>query len=299
MFDALLTFCFPCCRRDSTYGIGGGRVPYNVNTALVPAALRAIAALSAAGWYSAYPEWADLAAQYAQVWEDNTLQFFEVIVPADDARNLVEDYAEESGYGIPPLTERITSDVVFHGLALEGNNDQSLVRVMNSDDCFRLFLTNTTDQGQLTTFLNQTANNVRAPYPVGLLTPVSMLVANPSFGGDPVYAANWTNNAYHGTVVWSWQLAMMASGLERQLDRCSGIVSPDFCDDETVYPNIVAAYNALWDSIDANAANLNSEVWSWIYQDDTFVFEPLGALPPPAGQNPTVSIQELICMQKA
>lgn len=64
--------------RDSTYGIGGGRIPYDVNTALVPAALRAIAALSQAGFFPSHPEWNSTAARYAQVWEDNTLQFFQV-----------------------------------------------------------------------------------------------------------------------------------------------------------------------------------------------------------------------------
>ncbi|GIZ41013.1 hypothetical protein CKM354_000433000 [Cercospora kikuchii] len=279
--------------RDSTYGIGGGRIPYDVNTALVPAALRSISALSAAGWFQEYPDWAELAAQYAQVWEDNTLQFFEVVVPASEARQLVDSYTESSGYGFPSQSNLITSDVVYHGLALEGNNNQPLVKVMNTDDCFRHFLTNTTNQTQLTSFLNQSATNIRTPFPVGLLTPVSLVVANPAYGGDPVYAANFTNNAYHGTVIWSWQLAMMAAGFQRQLGRCSPSSNnetiPEFCSNEAVYANIKGAYNDLWDNIEANEQYLNSEVWSWVIRDGEFVFEPLGALPPPAGQNPTES----------
>lgn len=275
--------------RDSTYGIGGGRIPYDVNTALVPAALRSIAALSAAGIYTGHDDWAQLAAEYAQVWEDETLKFFQVIVPQDEAKMLVEEYTTAAGFDFPSQVDNITSDVVFHGLALEGNNNQSLVRVMNSDDCFRLFLTNTTNQAQLTSFVNQTANNIMAPYPVGLANTVGMLVANPAYGGDPVYAANFSNNAYHGTVVWSWQLSMMAAGLERQLARCSDASPPEFCADETVHSNVLAAYNALWDNIDANSDTINAEVWSWLYQDNDFILEPLGALPPPAGVNPTES----------
>lgn len=68
--------------RDSTYGIGGGRIPFDVNTALVPAALRAISTLSSNGYFQDYPDWNETAAQYAQVWEDQTLQFFEVDVPS-------------------------------------------------------------------------------------------------------------------------------------------------------------------------------------------------------------------------
>jgi hypothetical protein len=64
--------------RDSNYGIGGGRIPYDVNTALVPAALRSIAALASNGFFPDHPDWNTTASQYAQVWEDSTLEFFEV-----------------------------------------------------------------------------------------------------------------------------------------------------------------------------------------------------------------------------
>lgn len=184
--------------RDSTYGIGGGRIPYDVNAALVPAALRGIAALSAAGFFPEHPDWNETVSAYAQVWEDSTLEFFAINVPADEARSLVEAYTEAAGFGFPSHADEIDSDIVYHGLALDGNNDQPIVKVMNTDDCFRTFLLNTTNQTQLTAFINQTANNILRPYPVGLSTPVGAIVANPAYGGDPIYAANFTNNAYHG-----------------------------------------------------------------------------------------------------
>ena len=182
--------------RDSTYGLGGGRIPYDVNAALVPAALRSIAALSAAGFFPSHPSWNETASAYAQVWEDSTLAFFAVTVPANDARSLVEDYAQAADLGFPSNVDQITSDIVYHGVALDGNNDQSVVKVMNTDDCFRTFLLDAEDpQGR---FINQTANNLLAPFPVGLSTPVGAVVANPAFGGDAVYAANFSTNAYHG-----------------------------------------------------------------------------------------------------
>jgi len=102
------------------------------------------------------------------------------------------------GLRLPSNADNITTDVVYHGLALQGNNDQPLVKVMNTDDCFRHFLPNTTEQTQLTAFVNQTASNVMVPYPVGLSTPAGVIVANLAYGGDPTYAANFSNNAYHG-----------------------------------------------------------------------------------------------------
>ena len=98
--------------RDSTYGIGGGRVPYDVNTALVPTAFHSIAALSAAGFLPEYPEWNTTAAEYAQVWEDHTLQFFEVTVPVADARALVSNYTVAAGYGFPAHAQNTTCNIV-------------------------------------------------------------------------------------------------------------------------------------------------------------------------------------------
>ncbi|KAL9094005.1 MAG: hypothetical protein Q9165_003675 [Trypethelium subeluteriae] len=276
--------------RDSTYGIGGGRIPYDVNIALVPAALRAISALSAAGFFPEHPDWNSTAANYSQVWEDTSLSFFEVTIPIAEAQSLVEQYVQTSNFSGPANTTNLTSDVTFHGLALDGNNNQTLVRVMNTDDCFRHFLLNTTNQTQLTAFVNQTATHILQTFPLGLSTSVGMLISNPAYGGDPVYAANWTNSAYHGTVVWSWPLAMMAAGLERQLGRCNdSMTPPEFCADGQVYGNVRAAYNHLWDLIEANTAQLTQEVWSWVYMDEGFQYVPLGSLPPPPGMSPTES----------
>lgn len=282
--------------RDSSYGLGGGRVPYDVNTALVPAALRSIAALSRASngtIFPSHPTWSTLADQYAQVWEDSSLRFFEITVSAPEAITRIESFtASSTFYTGPANTVNITSPITYHALALDGNNNLSAVEVMHTDDCFRHFLLNTTDQAQLTSFLNQTASLILRPFPAGLLTPVGMVVANPALASPdaaPVLYANFTNAAYHGTVVWSWQLAMMARGLERQLGRCapspsSSSSAPDFCNDESVLLTVKRAYNALWDVIESNRQYLSSEVWSFTYSDtDGFVYTPLGNLPPPPG----------------
>lgn len=273
--------------RDSTYGIGGGRIPFDANTALVPAALRSIASLSTAGILKFN---ATLVNEYAQVWEDYTLQFFEVSVDLATAQSRLENYTTNSGIsGLQPQANSLDENVTFYSLALDGNNNLSEVAVMNTDDCFRHFFLNTTNQVQLTTFLNSTANNIRRTFPTGLMTDVGLLVANPAYGDNPVYAANWTTSAYHGAVVWSWQLAMMAKGFELQLDRCNSDAVPDFCSNEIVSGNVKAAYNELWDSIEANAEHLSTEVWSWTYEDGKFKYIDLGALPPPEGVSPTES----------
>jgi hypothetical protein len=247
-----------------------------------------------------------LADQYAQVWEDETLQFFEVTVPQAEAEQLVSSYATAINFTGPNQTNTIDGDVHFHALALDGSNNQSQVAVMNTDDCFRHFLLNTTGrQDQLTAFVNQTANNIRRTFPAGLLTGAGMLVANPAYSRDPEDAEDFSNGAYHGTVIWSWPLAMMAKGLEQQLGRCptkfehgvapqtnmesNGKSTPDFCEDPVVFNNVKTAYNLLWDSIGANTQQLSQEVWSWAYNSSTDTFEvvPLAVVPAPGGGSQT------------
>lgn len=211
--------------RDSNVGLGGGRIPYDVNTALAPAGLRAIAALSKAGFFPDHPDWADLADEYATVWEDKTLKFFEVNISRSEAQQLVEQYHSDAGLAGPSNTAQITDNVRFYGLAL-GGNDNKPVRVLNTDDCFRLFLLNSTNQEQLSQFLDQTADHILKQFPVGLSTDVGLLVANPAYAGDKGFADQFKNSDYHGTVVWSWQLSMMAAGLGRQLARCGSSAAP-------------------------------------------------------------------------
>ncbi len=64
--------------RDSNDGLGGGRYPYDVNTALMPAALRAIAELARTGAFEKQDGWDDIADKRAEVWETVTLDFFNV-----------------------------------------------------------------------------------------------------------------------------------------------------------------------------------------------------------------------------
>ncbi|KLU89858.1 hypothetical protein MAPG_08827 [Magnaporthiopsis poae ATCC 64411] len=269
--------------RDSHTGLGGGRVPFDVNTALAPAALRAIASLARAGLFP--PEqsalWARLADEYAAAWEDKTLPFFDVSVPEAVAKELVAGYARAAGFSGPDQAGSIEGDVSFPAIALEGDRGVRKVQVMHTDTAFRLFLVNGTDDAQLSALLSDTAKSILRTFPAGLMTDVGIVVANPAFGqGDTAwYASTWTTKDYHGTVVWSFQLAMMARGLELQLSRCDGPAgSPAFCSDGPVMRNLLRAYNKLWDSIDANRNHLSGEVWSWAYGNGKFNFVDLGAL---------------------
>jgi len=263
--------------RDSNNGLGGGRIPYDVNTALVPAGLRAIASLSGAGFFPDHPDWSQKADQYAQIWEDETLQFFQVTVPQATAKSLVQNYVSAANLGVPSNADSIAGDVTYYGLALDGNVGSPVVPVMNTDDCFRHFFLDTTNQTQLTSYIDQTASHILQPFPVGLSSNVGLFVANPAYAGDAGFAAGFSKTDYHGTVVWSWQLAMMGAGLARQLGRCARDDAPEFCTNSEVHDKVVRAYNSLWDTIDANRDQLSHEVWSWQYNNG-FQVAQLGSL---------------------
>ncbi|KXJ90128.1 hypothetical protein Micbo1qcDRAFT_189240 [Microdochium bolleyi] len=282
--------------RDSGDGLGGGRIPYDVNTALVPASLNAISSLAKHEAMSGDPSWPTIARQRAVFWEDNTLHFFQVEVAPEKAQTLMDEYTDHNEYTGPKTVSPFTGNVKFHGVALRQASDDPVVQVMNTDDCFRLFLLNTTHDEQLSSYLQQAAENILAPFPVGLSTPLGLVVSNPAYAGDARLARTLTTGAYHGTVIWSWPLAMMATGLSRQLGRCETKAAPGFCADKALRRRVGEAYSHLWDLIDANREHLDREVWSWTYNgtEEKFQYAPLGTITGPGGQTAVESnIQQL------
>ena len=294
--------------RDSTYGLGGGRIPFDVNTALVPAALRAIGQLARTP--GVFPNstnttsWSTVADSRAQIWDENTLRFFERNITASTARSRIQNFASTATFYDGPTNASSlpsTGNLTSYSIALNGYNHLESVDVQHSDTGFRLFFVNNSAStpgaaAQETRFINATASSLIRSFPAGLMTPQSMIVANPALSGLDVLIANFTNAAYHGCVIWSFQLSMMAKGLERQLARCTHTTSnststnttasaPAWCSESSVYNNVLLAYNTLWDSIEDNSAQLQGEVWSWTYSKRTgnFTTTPLGVLPPPPG----------------
>jgi hypothetical protein len=105
------------------------------------------------------------------------------------------------------------------------------------------------------------------PFPLGLMTEVGMVVANPVFA-DAALQAKFTNHAYHGTVVWSWQQALFASGLARQLER-KDLPQP-------VRQHLLTAQQTLWRAIRATHSVQSSELWSWQFANGHYQVVPFG-----------------------
>jgi hypothetical protein len=256
--------------RDSETGLGGGRYPYDVNAVLVPAALQAAGALYASGLLAPYLDANDRAsfaraADQARVWRERAAPLFEVVVPAGTARSAVESYAAAQGVSAQAALAALPApgkeELRFHALALDASG--APVPVLHSDEGFALLF------GELSpAAVDQAVTTSLRPFPAGLMTGVGMVVASPVYA-PPALQAKFSRNAYHGTVIWSWQQALFAAGLERQLRRAD-LPAP-------VRAHLIAAQRTLWSAIEATRAMNNSELWSWSVGAGGYQVAPFGA----------------------
>lgn len=252
--------------RDSNEGLGGGRYPYDVNAILVPAALDAADALARAGLLDAYAKPEDKAmlaglAKTAKVWRDNAPPLFLQTVKPAAARAAIAAYAKQENVPDAAALAAARGPIRYHAVSL--GRDGKAVPIVNSDEGFALMFGHpTADQ------LTVAAQTIDNAFPAGLMTGAGMLVANPVFA-SPELQAKFGRNAYHGTVVWSWQQALTAAGLARQIARTdlpAGVCS-----------QLLKAQDSLWNAIAASRSVQSSELWSWNHADGAYRVVAFGA----------------------
>ncbi|WP_341209576.1 hypothetical protein [uncultured Sphingomonas sp.] len=253
--------------RDSEEGLGRGRYAYDVNAALVPAALDAVVRLRRAGLLDAYLGAADRAAldrarSAARVWRTRAPNLFKVTVSAAAAAPRISAYAATLGVPAAPAIAALDDrPLVYHALSLDDQGRP--VPILNSDEGFALLFDDPAP-ADLATYVEA----LMRPFPAGLMTDVGLLVANPALA-TPEVQARFTPAAYHGAVVWSWQQALFAAGLERQLRRTD--LPP------ATRQVLVKAQAVLWRAIEATRATRSSELWSWAFEKGRYRVVPFGA----------------------
>ncbi len=253
--------------RDSNDGLGGGRTPYDVNAVFVPAALEAIGRFVGGGLLDPYLRDADRslfaqATPFATIWRAKAAALFDVTVPSAAAQKDIYDYAAALKVSDDAALRSVDdSPISFHGLSLTA--DARVIPILHSDEGFALLF------GQLTpAILDRTVTTLMRPFPAGLLTPVGVVVANPVYAPAAIQA-RLTKNAYHGTVIWSWQQAVLAAGLRRQLEL------PDL--PAASQALLRSAQTQLWRAIGAAHSLRNSELWSWNFANGHYDIAPFGA----------------------
>jgi hypothetical protein len=253
--------------RDSNDGLGGGRFPYDVNAVFVPAALEAAGRFFSAGLLDPYlgssdREFFSRAAALARIWRSRAAPLFDVSIPSATARADIERYAAAVNVSSGPALRSVgDSPVHFHALSLDA--DAKAILIVHSDEGFELLFGHPSPAA-----LRQAVTALMRPFPAGLLTDVGVVVANPVFASSAIQA-KLTANAYHGTVIWSWQQAVLAAGLQRQLQR------PEL--PPSVKGLLHRAEEHLWAVIRSAHTLRNSELWSWTFRDGHFHIAPFGA----------------------
>jgi len=253
--------------RDSEDGLGGGRYPYDVNAVLVPAALEAAARLLRSGLLDPYISASDRdllgnAATEAKIWRERAPNLFNTTINNARARTAINAYAKEISV---PAADALTSlddkPVTFHAISLDASGNA--VPIVNSDEGFALLFSTPAPAA-----LDNDVAAVIRPFPLGLLTDAGLVVANPAFANENL-KARFTNHAYHGTVIWSWQQALLASGLQRQLERTDLPLA--------VQQHLLAAQQTLWRVIQATRSLQSSELWSWRFEGGRYRIASFGA----------------------
>ena len=251
--------------RDSEVGLGGGRYPYDVNGVFAPAALEAIARLHASGLLQPYLDSNDGeglsgAGALAQVWLREAPRLFDVTVPSETARAHAVAYARRISVDPSPAAALGADTVQFRGVSLDAQGRP--VPILNSDEAFALLLLNAAPAE-----VERVAESLTRPFPAGLLTDVGLLVANPAYAPDELGPA-FDRSRYHGTVIWSWQQALFAAGVERQLVRVDLTAS--------ARATLMRARSRLHAAIAATETLRGSELWSWSQVDGRYRVEPFG-----------------------
>jgi hypothetical protein len=253
--------------RDSNDGLGGGRFPYDVNAVFAPATLEAAGRFFESGLLDSYLDSTDRelfshAKAMAGTWRAKAGPLFDVSVPSATARHDISDYAASLKIADATALRSVDDSAVsFPALAL--TDDHKTIPVIHSDVGFELLFGRPTS-----TSLELGVTALMRPFPAGLLTPVGVVVANPVYGA-PAIQKKLTRGAYHGTVVWSWQQAVLAAGLRRQLQRQD--LPP------LLKEHLRAAQSRLWVAIGAAHGMRNSELWTWSFANGSFEIATFGA----------------------
>lgn len=252
--------------RDSQDGLAGGRYPFDVNAAFVPAAMAGIAKILDSRLLLPYltPEQSEIlsdAGRIAAVWSREAAPLFRTQIAAAAARSQITAYAKDIDVSPDAALGALPGGgLVVDAIALDAQYQP--VPVMHSDGGFVLLL-----QDPSAAEVERLVITMMRPFPAGLLTDAGLLVANPVFAGA-TRQQQLGRTAYHGTVTWSWQQALLNAGLDRQIARRD---LPG-----ATLERLRAARQRLRSVIDATRELRASELWSWRFAAGRYQAVPFG-----------------------
>ncbi len=246
--------------RDGLMGHCGGRTSYGVNGVLAPAALRAVASLASSLDLEGGPKVKALALRQLKRWEHAAGHFTAKLSKAL-WRKQVAAYAASVGLPEEDPLLAAHAPLTFPALSLDGAGRP--LEVMHSDEGFALLFGRPTPAQ-----LNGAVQRLLAPFPAGLWTDIGIMVSNPAPSRNPDHWQCFDRDGYTGAVAWSWQHALWAAGLARQLERSDLSAH--------LRSTLEFAQRRLWRLIDRTRRDRATELWSWSFEDGRFGIVPFG-----------------------
>ncbi|MBF0545755.1 MAG: hypothetical protein HQM08_15030 [Candidatus Riflebacteria bacterium] len=276
--------------RDSNMGLGYGKYSGNVNVDLVLASLKSIKRILSGEifskkqivWLSGTYNFKEVlkCSQNAEILDNfiekwgKSAEIYKVNLSVDELRESLKKLFEGNYFGKPEkdyfLSELLSNGTNLSNFLFQGRVPQDLskgltfyalslmengspVKVINSDFGFRLFLGDPSEE-EIRSFLNL----IKIPFPLGLKTSAGILVSNPLFSGSDELINQMNRNGYHGTVIWSWQQAMIQKGLMKQIKRF--IVKPG---NEKLVKEMFGVLEEIENSEKNCGKLINSELWTY------------------------------------
>ena len=237
--------------RDSDAGLGWGKYPGSINVDFVANSLKAAKSILNSGLYSEndlmrevkhgrFDNLGEVLMNHEildtsiKKWEQ-AKKHYKIELTPQQMKEKLKDYIEnaplkkeEKGYILSTKIENgitvkefvygdktpdiLKDGIVFYAVSLD--KDGKPVEVMNSDSGFRLFNGNPDPEE-----IKHILKTINLPYPVGLAQKGGILTASPVYASDKSLWKTLDQNAYHGRVVWSWQMSLMEKGLCKQIKR--------------------------------------------------------------------------------
>ncbi len=295
--------------RDSVQGLGRGVFPGSINVDLVSCSINAIDCMCGSGIMdlNEIERWAETehmnalrmlmkeggATQISRElrlveneWQD-AKKLFKIVLSQQEVTKRLKAYFEgglsdeERDYFLArEIEEGVTFNdflyknkmpgclgkgISFYALSLK--EDGTPVAIMNSDMAFSLFLGKPGEED-----IQECLNVLTLPFPLGLKTDAGIVVANPAFSTDHNDWKALNRKAYHGEVVWSWQMYMLELGLAAQITRAER--------DDSVKTLVAPMKKAMAEiaMLRRNVGSLaNSELWSWQIRNGKLIPSAFGA----------------------
>jgi hypothetical protein len=295
--------------RDSPCGLGGGAYPSSVNVYTVAESLASIGDIISSGsctekdlkrWLPggenkaaaqviedcATPGGRKQLDELVRAWRD-AKRFFKIDLDAEALRARLKAYMEgglsdgERAYFLSrTIDEGITfkeflaggrvprslsKGLSFYGLSLDGQG--APISIESSDFSFMLLLGDP-DPSETSLALRL----IELPFPLGLRSDAGIFVCNPALSTDPSHWKSLGRKAYHGTVIWSWQMYMIELGLARQVERFGKAGGQ-----EALVARLRKALVEVKGLREAAGGLANSELWSYVIKEGKMVPAAFGA----------------------